>query len=115
MENKTDQDCGHGDYRVMPYHTHTEIKPLGEFIYELVHVHVPPPRCPVNKVMSLPIGLQALFENESMKRQSKPNIGPVEFIDRVIKRDEKPTVYAGTLSALRLEDSSDVIHRLQQS
>ena len=50
-----------------------------------------------------------------MKRQSKPNIGPVEFIDRVIKRDEKPTVYAGTLSALRLEDSSDVIHRLQQS
>jgi len=24
-----------------------------------------------------------------MKRQSKPTIGPVDFIDRVIKRDEK--------------------------
>jgi len=24
-----------------------------------------------------------------MKRQSKPTIGPVEFIERVIKRDER--------------------------
>ena len=34
MENKSDQDSGHRDERVIADHMHTEIKPLGEFIYE---------------------------------------------------------------------------------
>ena len=37
-----------------------------------------------------------------MKRKSKPTIGPVEFIDRVIKLDEKgAAIHIGALSAPR--------------
>ena len=38
-ENESDQDCGHGDERVIAHHTHTEIKPVSEVIHDLVYVH----------------------------------------------------------------------------
>jgi hypothetical protein len=54
-----------------------------------------------------------------MKRQSKPTIGPVEFIDRVIKLDEKGEPFRLASyqrrvleMALRRDPSSELVFRL---
>ena len=53
------------------------------------------------------------------KRQSKPTIGPVEFIDKVIKRDEKgepfslaPYQRRVLEMALRRDPSGELVFRL---
>jgi len=42
-----------------------------------------------------------------MKRKSSTTIGPIEFIDRVIKRDEKGAVYTRAVSAPRARNGAE--------
>jgi len=82
---------------MMAHHTHTEIKPLGEFIHGLVDVdckkfHSQSPMRPLSNIIC-PCS-QTTFKHswrfvQRKGCQSKRTIGPVEFIYRVIKHGDK--------------------------
>ena len=60
MEKKSEQDCGRGDERVIAHRVHTEIKPVGEVVDDLVYVHIRPSRMLVDDVALDPLLLQAV-------------------------------------------------------
>jgi hypothetical protein len=67
-------------------------------------------RCPVLSVLCFHYRVNENLEYWRDKRKSKPTIGPVEFIDRVIRLDEKPGLRPDPNGALFIGIDASVKH-----